>query len=997
MRLVSLLPFLDSATTLPRPVSCERAGPAREAWLAAAGRLDERDAAFAEALASDTRAASFLDGIFDNSPHLSDALRREPGLLRMAAEHGLDAAFESTIDEISSGACWQKSWNETGALLRAAKRRAALTVALADLSGAWPLENVMAALSRLAEAVLASALRHVLRAAAARGVLDVVDGDAPDLECGLTVLAMGKLGASELNYSSDIDFIVLFDREKVRHRGKSDATEDLHRLVRDLIALLSERTSEGYVYRTDLRLRPDTGTAPLALSTAAAEQYYETLGQNWERAAMIKARAVGGDAAVGAQILERLSPFIWRKYLDFAAIQDIQSIKRQINTHRGHHLIAVAGHNIKLGRGGIREVEFYAQTQQLIWGGRDASLRVRGTCEALRALAAAGHASRDAADALTASYVFLRRLENRLQMIADQQTHTLPEDEEGLTAIAALSGFADMESFEGTVRRQLECVETHYAELFEDQPELVGEGGNLVFTGTEDDPDTLATLSSLGFGDDVAVSAVVRGWHHGRIRATRSTRARELLTELMPTLLRELGKTANPDAAFRKFDEFLGRLPSGVQLFSLFHANPGLLARVAEIMGSAPRLAEHLSRRPSLLEGLLTGDSHRPMPERTMLLAELERTLDDQADFQDALDAVRRWQHEREFRIGMQLLRGDAPKEHWAGGLSDLADVAVNALLPRVERAFARTHGVVPGGAFAVLGMGKLGGREMTFESDLDVIFLYASPKGITAMSDGPRPLAASQYYARFGQRLASALSALTPEGGLYRIDTRLRPSGGSGPFASETEAFFHYQQENAWTWEHMALTRARPVAGDAALRARVAEGVHAILTEPRDGDALLADVAAMRERVDGERRTTNHWRLKHIRGGLLDLEFIAQYHLLRHGARHPEILVPSTEAMFRRLGDAGVLDADEARELADITAFLQRLQSVLRLTLGTGREAEKFSAGVRETLVRAMGLADFAALETRLFAMQDTVRRAYARLIAEPAGTDRATCEENA
>ena len=529
-------------------------------------------------------------------------------------------------------------------------------------------------------------------------------------------------------------------------------------------------------------------------------------------------------------------------------------------------------------------------------------------------------------------------------------------------------------------------VEEHYAALFGDEPALGGEGGNLVFTGTDDDPDTLASLRRMGFGDAAAVSATVRRWHHGRIRATRSTRARELLTELMPALLRALANTADPDSAFRKLDEFLRGLPSGVQPFLLLHDNPGLLARLAEIMGSAPRIAEHLSRGPHLLEGLISGDLHQRLPGRDELSDDLDRALAPAGDSRSMLDGVRRWQHEREFQVGMQILRGDVAADRLSGALSDIADTVIAALLHRVQEEFAGRHGRVPGAAFAVLGLGKLGSREMTFDSDLDVVFLYGTPEGIGAQSDGDQGLAASHYYARFSQRLSNAISALTAEGRLYEIDMRLRPSGASGPIATEAAAFRRYHEEDAWTWEHMALTRARPVAGDASLSAAVMEGIGAVLCTARKPESLLADVAAMRERVAGERGTDNRWRLKHVRGGLLDLEFIAQFHVLRHAAQHPSILVQSTQAMFRRLGDAGVLDAGEAAALADMVAFLQRLQGLLRLTVGTNRDVERFTPGVRETLARAMGAADFATLETRIVAVQDRVRAVYRRLIADPA-----------
>ena len=983
---MSLLPFLHDHAICPDPTSGVRARVGREAWLAAAVALGGADESFANALARDRRASGFLDGIFGNGPALGRALTREPAQLRIVAEQGPNAAFENALEGTSSAARRSGGRRALAERLRTAKRQALVTAALADIARAWPPDKVAASLTRFADAAVDCALNHLLEEAAARGTLVPADRDQPASACGLTVFGVGALGAGELTYSSELNLFVLFDPERVQHRGRGEPTETLHRLVRDLTTLFGEWTDDGCVYRTDLKFRPNMGATPLALSTAAAEQYYESHGQNWERAAMIKARPVAGDATVGADMMERLRPFVWRKYLDIAAIQDIQSIKRQITAEPGSIQIEFAGHDIERGRGGIRQIELYAQTQQLIWGGRNTSLRSGGTCDALRALAAAGLTNEPAVDELIDSYRFLRRLEHRLEMVDDEPDGKIPDNEGDRTAVARLMGFRDEGDFAGALRVHVRSVEERYAALFEDEPALGGEGGNLVFTGTADDPDTLASLRRMGFDDAAAVSATVRHWHHGRIMATRSTRARELLTELMPALLRALASTADPDSAFRKLDEFLGGLPSGVQPFLLLHDNPGLLTRLAEILGSAPQIAEHLSRSPGLLEGLISGELHQRVPDRDELNDDLDRHLATATDSQAALDGVRRWQHEREFQVGMQILRGDVAADKLSGALSDIADTAIGALLPRMQREFAQRHGTVPGATFAVLGLGKLGSREMTFDSDLDVVFVYGAPDEVDVQSDGAQGLAASHYYARFSQRLTNALSAHTAEGRLYEIDTRLRPSGSSGPIATEAAAFRRYHEENAWTWEHMALTRARPVAGNRELCATVMGGIRAVLCSPRDPDTLLADVASMRERVEKERRTENRWRLKHVRGGVLDLEFIAQYHLLRHAARHPSMLVQSTPSVYRRLGEAGVLDADDAGELADIAAFLQRLQGLLRLTVGTNRDVERFTPGVRETLARAMGAEDFDTLEARVYAVQDRVRAAYHRLVAAPA-----------
>ncbi|MGD9535862.1 MAG: bifunctional [glutamine synthetase] adenylyltransferase/[glutamine synthetase]-adenylyl-L-tyrosine phosphorylase [Alphaproteobacteria bacterium] len=979
---------------LPKPADAVAAAQGIEAWTARVANSNNETGggvpAFAAQMVRDPAGRALLSAIFGNSSFLGQAVLLEPALLRAAATEGLAVSFDRLIDRLIDPALPAEPRPQVLSTLRIARRQAALLIALGDLSGAWPLERVTAALSGFADAAINAALAHLLRRAAAAGQLAPLDPDHPLHECGVAVIGMGKLGARELNYSSDVDLIVLFDPERLPAAATLDVGKEMQRITRQLVTLLSDRTRDGYVLRVDLRLRPDPGSTPLAISIGAAEAYYESLGQNWERAAMIKARPVAGDLEVGHDFITRLRPFVWRKNLDFAAIQDIHSIKRQINAHKGHHVVALHGHDIKVGRGGIREIEFYAQTQQLIWGGRLPEVRVAATCPALRALATAGRTERAAAETLISAYAFLRRLEHRLQMVADEQRHNLPSDDAGFARIATFMGYADPAGFGDDLKGHLERVEQHYAELFEDAPALGSGEGNLVFTGTEDDPDTLRTLASLGFREPAPIAACIRGWHHGRIRATRSTRAREILTELMPALLKALGATANPDAAFMKFNEFLSNLPSGVQLFSLFYSNPELLDQVADVMGSAPRLAEQLSRRPSLLEGVLTGDYDTPLPGRDAMIGELEQLLRNVQDFQDTLDAVRRFVHDRQFQVGVQLLRSRVDGDTATANLSDLADTALLVLLPRVEAEFRRAHGRVPGGGFAVIALGKLGSRELTFESDLDLVFVYDTPRGLDAVSDGERPLAASQYYARLGQRLVGALTALTPEGRLFEVDTRLRPSGNAGPFSSEIGAFLRYHMESAWTFEHMALTRARLLAAPRALARRLEDGIRAVLSRERDPDRLVIDVAEMRHRIDAERHTDNPWRLKYCRGGQLDLEFIAQYLQLREASRHPEVLALSAAGAFGRLAAAHIIRAGEAQALEGIAHFYRVLQVLLRLTVGTARDELSFPPGVEEVLTRSTGMSDFGAVKRRLFDAEAYVRACFERNIERPAAEAR-------
>ena len=605
---------------LPKPADNRRLALGFEAWHEALSlALDGAATRSAVQWSATSPGDGLLAAIFGNSPFLSGLAVREWEFLTRLVEEGADPVFSALCADVEKA---EDLGEDTAALmrrLRTAKRRIALLAAVAELAGSWSLEQQTGALSRFAEASLGAALRHLLREAARKGLVTLADPDQPERDSGFFVLGMGKLGGHELNYSSDIDLILLFDAALVRVAARDRMQSFFVRLTRDLVRILEERTGDGYVFRTDLRLRPDPASTPLAISVAAALTYYESVGQNWERAALIKARPVAGDRVASQRFLRELRPFLWRKNLDFAAIQDIHSIKRQINAHRGGGRISVAGHDIKTGRGGIREIEFFAQTQQLIWGGRLHELQVGPTCEALRRLASAGRSDPATASSLIDDYRFLRRLEHRLQMVDDAQTHALPADQAGLERIAVFLGYPRADAFVTELRAHLASVEKHYAELFEQAPTLAGPG-NLVFTGADDDRDTLRTLAQLGFGEPAAVAALVRSWHHGRVSATRSQRAREILTELVPELLRIFGKTRHPDAALRRFDQFLSRLAAGVALFSLFHANPGLLALVAEVMAGAPRLAELLAQRPALLDSVLTEGFFAPLPGRAASL-----------------------------------------------------------------------------------------------------------------------------------------------------------------------------------------------------------------------------------------------------------------------------------------------------------------------------------------------------------------------------------------
>ncbi|MCA8928971.1 MAG: bifunctional [glutamine synthetase] adenylyltransferase/[glutamine synthetase]-adenylyl-L-tyrosine phosphorylase [Alphaproteobacteria bacterium] len=968
--------FCDHIGEMPLPADAEQGATGLERWLDALGKIDANRAA--EALASESVRA-LLTGIFGCSPFLAGVAQQEPDYCFALLADGPDAAWPDALSPLDPPPA---SEAEAKRSLRRARRRAALAVAIADVTGHWSLEQVTQALSDTADACIETALAFVLTEAGNRRRVALPDPDHPTRDCGIFALGMGKLGAHELNYSSDIDLIVLYDPDKVPTSRPDRLGQDMARLTQQWVALLQDRTADGFAFRTDLRLRPDPASTPPAITVRAAEIYYESTGQNWERAAMIKARVVAGDRVEGEAFLEFLTPFVWRRSLDFWAIRDIHSIKRQINAHRGGSAIAVAGHDIKVGRGGIREIEFFAQTQQLIWGGRQPALRVKPTCKALDALVGAGQVTPDAARELQACYTYLRRLEHRLQMVADQQTQKLP-DAAGLDAIARFMGEAETAAFVAQVRATLETVEGHYALLFEDEPDLAVEGlGNLVFTGSDPDPGTLETLAGLGFRNVERVDTAVRGWHHGRMAATRSNRSRQLLTELMPTLLQTIGNTADPDEAFGNFDRFLHGLPAGVQLFSLFQTHPDLLSLVAEICGSAPLLGQHMQRRPAVLDAVLTPEFFAALPDSAAQGKALEALLAEARDMQDTLDLARRYASDLTFQVGVHLLRRETAPDGAATVLSALADHTVTAMLSAVHTAFAERHGYLPGDGMLVLAYGKWGSGQLNPSSDLDAIVLYDAPS-VLEQSDGVKPLAAATYGARLTQRLVTALTAETESGRLFEVDLRLRPDGDKGPLSPSLEGFETYLRNDAWTWEHLALVRARAVCGSAALRGRFEAVRREVLARPRETADLAGQVDHMRNRMAATFKGQSPWDVKHRRGGLVDTGFLAQFLVLAHAAAVPDLLDPrDTAGIAAAAARAGIVPPDCAEALADAEAFWLGLQTLMRLTGADGAPERLERPAVQAVIAQGLGLPDLARVEADANHHAEAVMRLYRSLI---------------
>ena len=978
------------------------------ALMSAPGGSSRADGAPPDTSVSD---AGRIAAVLDLSPFLNGQMLQHPEWLDQLFDADARTIIRQRIERLADLPSEGQSEAALMTALRLVKREVSLLVALRDLFGAAPVAETTADLSALAEAAVGAAVRFCLREADRTGRITLADKASPEAGSGLIVLAMGKLGGRELNYSSDIDLIIFFDPEAGICTEPVEAVDVFSKLAKRLVRIVGERTADGYVFRTDLRLRPDPGATPLAISIDTAMNYYESSGRNWERAAMIKARPIAGDLAAGDAFLKELSPFVWRRYLDFAAIADIQTMKGRIDEHRGFGAIAgsqgLGGTNVKLGRGGIREIEFFVQAQQLIAGGRSPKLRPRRTDEALIALAQTGWISNNATEQLTADYWFLRRVEHAIQMVADEQTHTLPDDVDGLERIARLAGFAGCSDFGERLAETLQRVDGRFDELFSEgrrrgepthnRAEGVGQTGERTLfarlLSSEDDPDALAVLERLGYARPADIARIVRSWGFGRYRATRNEGARKRLETLLPMLLSTFAKSRDPDGAIAAFDAFLQGLPAGIQFFALVASNPRILDLLALVITSAPALRETIAARPHVFDALLDPAFFDEVPDKALMAERLAMFLADGDVYEDRLARLRIFAAEQRFLVGARLLSGVVDVAEAGPAFSNIADVVLAATLDTVIKAFAERHGEVAGGRIALLGMGRLGSRELTAGSDVDLILIYDHAKD-AEQSDGEKPLSTSLYYARLTQRLIAAMTAPMREGVLYEVDFRLRPSGKAGPLATPIDTFRRYQAKEAWTWEHMALTRSRPVAGDPEFCAELGETIEQILSRPRDADATARDVVAMRRRLERDKPSRGPLDLKQRPGGLIDLEFLAQWALLTGRTDLQRVGCPTAEVLAaafsgERGGQADVRkDRDDADARCDATGLagaMDALTGVVQLLrLGPPGVAglDDLPLGLGERIARELGAEDVTAIPFSLDAMTAAVRAEFDRLL---------------
>ncbi len=865
------------------------------------------------------------------SPFLRDALRARPDLEDKFLREGGAATAAAALTAYAES---------TEALLRRRRLGLAVAIALGDLSGELVLEDVTAALSDFADQAIETALSAAL----------AERSPGADVE-GMAVIALGKLGSYELNYSSDVDLMLLFDPARLPRREREEAGEAAVRVGQRMIQLLQQRTADGYVVRVDLRLRPSPEVTPIALPVNAAISHYESSALPWERAAFIRARACAGDMALGRHFLKAVEPFVWRRSLDFGVIDEVAEISARIRDHYSQGSRLGPGYDLKRGRGGIREVEFFVQIQQMIHGGRDSSVRSAATLDAITALADAGRLGRpDAAD-LADAYRLLRTIEHRVQMIDDAQTHLLPVRRDALDAVGRLHGLADGQLLIEQLRPHVERVEARFNSLVPDRE------GRL-----SNDPETLLDeLQTLGFPDPQFAARRISDWRSGRVRSLRSPASRTAFEAMLPTLLEAIATGPDPERALNRLADIVERLSSGINLYRLLEARPALATLLAKLLAHAPALSDQLARRPVLLDGLIDESSFAPPPDAGAIAKAIEAAMHG-LPYDLALDRARRLINERRFALGVQLIDLRADPLAIAAGYARVAEGALLALAGAAVREFEEAHGRIAGSELVIVGLGRLGGAALTHASDLDLIYLYMPPKA--PVSDGPKPLGPADYFNRLASRVSAALSVPTAAGPLYEVDTRLRPEGSTGMLAVPLDAFSRYQRKEAWTWEHMALTRARPVFGSKRARDRTATLIGAILRLPRDKKKVAADAVGMRAEIERHKPPGGPFDVKLGRGGLVDLEFAV--HLLQlteHAGLDPRL-----EIAVQQLEEAGLLLSN----IVYAQHLLTRMLVMLRLISPSGVEPAR---GTRELLVRGCGFETWEDL----VAAHDSARQSIA------------------
>ncbi|MEM9500631.1 MAG: bifunctional [glutamate--ammonia ligase]-adenylyl-L-tyrosine phosphorylase/[glutamate--ammonia-ligase] adenylyltransferase [Pseudomonadota bacterium] len=891
-----------------------------------------------------------LERAREYAPFLARSLDRQPQLAEILAKSDGEAAL-AWVRQAGEG-------DDVGVKLRRERLALATAVAIGDLAGAFPLAQVVTELTDFADHALDRAIRTA-----------IAERTGEDSAAGFIALALGKQGAGELNYSSDIDPILLYDPETLPRKPSDDAGEAAQRYARRILKLLSENTVEGHVQRVDLRLRPASEISPLVVPRGSALAHYQGAALAWERAAFIRARAAAGDITAGETFLETISPFVWRSALDFGAVEEIRALTARIRESHDGPTRPGPGFDVKRGRGGIREIEFFAQTHQLIHGGRDPNLRVRGTRMALNALALAGRIDPAHAHVLGEGYDRLRTVEHRLQMMNDRQTHSLPEGE-ALEAVARLDGLPDAATLIDELSELTQKTGRIYDELIGNPTEQ---------SAAAPAPTELAEhLDMLGFDEPDKLARRIENWRDGRFQSIRSPQALEAFDRLLPSLLEAIAASDDPARAFVRWEGILDRAPSAINLFRLLDARPGLLARLVAALTFAPILSDEIGRRPELLDTLLDRHALELPGSVEDILATMEaKAVRD--DYESVLDSIRLVTGELRFTLGVQLIEGLADPLDIASALSRIAEAGMRLAVRKTELEFALSHGRIEGSQLLVLGLGRLGGGALTHASDLDIVYLFTGD--FSSESDGSRPLGATHYFNRLASRVSAALSVPTAQGALYEVDTRLRPQGTQGPLAVSCEAFAKYQREAAWTWEHMALARARVLVGSPEARAELEEIMADVIQQQRDPARLREAVLTMRSEIAKNKQLGGPLDIKQMRGGLVDFEFAIHFLQLRDGAElaksHPAALNPDLGTAIGGLIDAGLFPK-EMREAYDL---MTRLLVSGRLLAPGGKEPPPSAASA---LAKTCGASDYDNLLQALTKARQSVAEVWSTILGQ-------------
>ncbi len=893
--------------------------------------------------------------ICGSSPFLTNIISRDPDLVHdlfigrkinlRRSEADMLAALRSTV----AGA----GYADIFPLLRRFKHAEVLRIAARDLNGLAPLEEVTEELSSLAAASLQVAYESSRWYLAAEHGIPLMRTPTGLREAELTILGMGKFGGRELNFSSDIDLIFVHASDQGETTGVGDGTGGLKGRIpihtffvkqAELIArAISQVTGDGFVFRVDMGLRPEGKSGEMSISLRSAEVYYESWGQSWERAAMLKARPVAGALQLGEQLLRSIEPFVYRKYLDYNLIEDMMAMKKKIDASLVRE--REGEYNIKLGRGGIREIEFFIQALQLVYAGKNPALRERNSLKSLKKLAEARIITEEDGNALSEAYRFLRTVEHRIQVVQERQTHALPRKDDEMLALARRTGYLrtnGCERFRAELEAQRSSVSKIYGGLFLARDERLRSDvrpETYIFFDQAADPELIKDmLAEQRFEDPDAAYEHLLTLRDGPPRAHFTERSQRILTKIGPLLLQEIFGSPDPDMALAHLDRFLCTVSSRTPFFSLLAENREIAKVLVSLFGMSEFLSKIFIGHPELLDSMVGRGYAAYYKSKETMVSDLAALLERADDFEEQLDVLRRYRHEEFLRIGMNDIYGKVRQTEIAAQLTSLAEVCLDAAyrlsreqLDRYGRpTWKDGDGKLHEAEMAIVGMGKLGGGELNYHSDLDIIYIY-DHKGFT---DGEKQVTNHEYFAKLGQKIISILTTQTREGYVYKLDTRLRPSGNAGPLVTSLESFAAYHRDEAQIWERQALTKARVVVGGDELRRGCEKIIRHTVYDFSTDEAARAEIHRLRMRMENElaKESAGIYNIKTGRGGMVDVEFIVQYLQLKYGRNMPEVRVVNTLEALTALGEAGILAEDEVADLSNGYRFLRRLENRLRI-----------------------------------------------------------------